>query len=198
MTAFTRTTQRRQLSRHRTGFSLAELLVGLAIIALLAAVLIPAVAGQIGKSDATRTINDLTSMRTGVEQFLADVKRYPGKLSHMTNQITNAQRDANLVLYPNNLVTRWKGPYLGRDTTSGQTGFVMGFGAVAMDSLVQLTYQAGVNYVTVRVSGITNADFQRMDIDIDGAVSATTGLLRWVTGGATGVDTMKYLLLPIQ
>jgi general secretion pathway protein G len=186
------------LQFRRRGFSLAELLVGMAIIALLAAVLIPAVAGQISKSDVTRTLQDLSAMRTGVEQFVADVRRYPGKLSHMTNPITNAQRDVNLVLYPATLVSRWKGPYVGRDTSAGSGGFITGFGAIALDSLVRVTFQPGVNYATVRIAGVTQADFDRMDVEIDGAVNATSGVLRWVTGGASGVDTVKFLTIPIQ
>lgn len=180
----------------RRGFSLPELLVGMAIIALLAAVLIPAVTGQISKSDATRTLQDISSMRTGVEQFVADVRRYPGKLSHLTRTITAADRDVNGVLYSANLVARWKGPYVARDTSGG--GFITGYGAFAVDSLVRVIYQPGVNYVTIRIAGITQPDFDRMDVDIDGTPSAVNGVLRWVTGGGSGVDTVKFLALPIQ
>jgi hypothetical protein len=137
-------------------------------------------------------------MRTGIEQFVADVRRYPGKLSHLTNPITNAQRDVNGNLYPNNLVARWKGPYMARDTSAGSTGFITGFGAVALDSLARLIYQPGVNYVTVRIAGVTQTEFDRMDVEIDGAASATNGVLRWVTGGASGIDTVKFLTMPIQ
>jgi general secretion pathway protein G len=194
----TRSNLPRFISAKRNGFSLAELLVGMAIIALLAAVLIPAVTGQIAKSDATRTLQDISSMRTGVEQFVADVRRYPGKLSHLTRAITVADRDVNGVVYSANLVARWKGPYVARDTSGAAGGFVTGYGAVAVDSLVRVIYQPGVNYVTIRVAGITQADFDRMDVDIDGSVNALNGVLRWVTGGGSGVDTVKFLALPIQ
>ena len=187
---------RRFPSRRRKGFSLAEILVALAILAALAAVLIPAVAGQISKSDATRTIQDITAIRTGIEQFVADVHRYPGKVSHLANLITTAQMDVNNATYPQSLVNRWKGPYLGRDTLPG--GYQTGFGAVVRDSLVRLTFQAGVNYATVVIAGITQTDFNRIDIEVDGAVDATSGMLRWVTGGGSGVDTVKYLTIPIQ
>lgn len=162
----------------------------MAIIAVLAAVLLPAVAGQVAKSDATRTIQDLSNIRTGVEQFVADVRRYPKKLSHLTRPITG-ESDINGTSYSANLVSRWKGPYVGRDTTG--LGFVTGYGAVALDSLVKITYQPGVEYVTVRVAGITQLDFERMDAELDGAISATNGMLRWVAG-----DTLKFLVVPIQ
>lgn len=174
----------------KQGFTLAELLVGMAILALLAAVLVPAVTGQIAKGDVTRAIQDLTSIRTGVTQFVADVRRYPGRLSHLTSQVTTAQRDVNGALYPATLVSRWKGPYVGRDLT---TSFTTGFGGATVDSLTRVTMQAGVFYVTVQIAGITQADFDRMDVEIDGAVSATTGALRWSAG-----DTVRFLAMPIQ
>src|SRR5688500_4796301 len=127
----TRSNLPRFVSAKRKGFSLAELLVGMAIIALLAAVLIPAVTGQIAKSDATRTLQDISSMRTGVEQFVADVRRYPGKLSHLTRAITVADRDVNGVLYSTNLVARWKGPYGARDKAGAARGVVAGHCALA-------------------------------------------------------------------
>lgn len=188
--------RRRSHLRHRSGFSLAEILVALAIIATLAAVLFPAVAGQIAKGDATRTIQDITSIRTGIEQFLADVHRYPGKVSHIANPITALQTDVNNAVYPAGLVARWKGPYLTRDSLTG--GYQTGYGAVVRDSLVQLTFQPTVSYVTVVIAGITQTDFNRIDAEIDGTVGATTGLLRWVTGGVSGVDTVKFLAIPIQ
>lgn len=181
-----------QSQTSRRGFSLGELLVAMAIIAVLAAVLLPAVAGQVTKSDATRTIQDLSSIRTGVEQFLSDVRRYPKKLSHLTRGIAG-QSDINGTNYPASLVSRWKGPYVGRDTSGALGGFVTGYGAIALDSLAKITYQPGVDYVTVRVVGISQTDFDRMDAEIDGAVSATNGILRFVAP-----DTLKFLAVPIQ
>jgi prepilin-type N-terminal cleavage/methylation domain-containing protein len=174
----------------RAGFSLAELLVGTVIFAVLAAMLIPSVTGQISKGDVTRTIQDLPNIRTGVEQFVADVRRYPGRLSHLTNVITAAERDVNGTLYASSLIGRWKGPYVARDLGSA---FATGFGGTTIDSLVRVTNQPGVTYITVQIAGITQTDFDRMDVEIDGSVSATTGQLRWATG-----DTMRYLALPIQ
>lgn len=182
----------------RYGFSLAEILIALAIIATLAAVLIPTVAGQLGKSDATRAIQDITAIRTGIEQFLADIRRYPGRVSHLANAITTTQRDINTALYPASVVSKWRGPYLGRDTVPGSGGYQTGFGGVIRDSLQTATFQPGVNYVTVVIAGIPLAEFNRMDSEVDGTVGATTGQLRWVTGGASGVDTVRFLAMPIQ
>jgi prepilin-type N-terminal cleavage/methylation domain-containing protein len=181
--------------RRRSGFTLAELLVTMAIMAVLAAVLIPAVAGNIGKSDAARAMNDLTSIRTGLEQFVSDVHRYPSKVSHLTNQVLSTAKDVNLAAYGVGLAGRWKGPYLARDTLGG--GLQTGFGAIVLDTLTRVLITAGgTNYVTVLIAGINQTDFNRMDIEMDGTVSATTGNLRWVTG--TTVDTVKYLTIPIQ
>jgi prepilin-type N-terminal cleavage/methylation domain-containing protein len=179
---------RQRAGLRRRGFSLAEILVGLAIIGLLAAVLIPAVAGQISKGDATRAIQDIAAIRSGIEQFVADVHRYPSRLTHLTSPITIAQADVNDNLYPAGLVARWKGPYLARDMTGGYT---TGFGAAVVDSLVKVTF--GVPYVTLRFVPVTLADFERIDLEMDGAVDVANGVLRHGAG-----DTARFLAMPIQ
>ena len=69
--------------RKRSGFSLGEILVAVAIMAVVAAVVIPSIGGQLNKGDTARVSSDLISIRSGVEQFLADVRRYPSTMSHL-------------------------------------------------------------------------------------------------------------------
>lgn len=185
----------------RIGFTLAEILIALALIAVLAAVLLPSVAGQIMKGDAGRVQQDLAVIRTGIDQFLADVHRYPRRYSHLYSPITIAQKDINGTTFPAGLVAKWAGPYVNRDLTAGviQTGF----GASIQDSLDKVPNVGPSTppyYVTVRIFGIDSAGFVRLDNDIDGpsawATARTTGLLRWNTGG--GIDTTTYLVSPIQ
>ena len=61
-----------------------------------------------------------------------------------------------------------------------------------------VTNTNAIPYLTVVVTGITGPDADRVDEQIDGpsATPRTTGLLRWVSAG--GVDSLKYLAMPIQ
>ncbi len=183
------------------GFTLAEILVALALIALLAAVLLPTVAGQILKGDAARVQQDLDAVRSGIDQFLADVHRYPGKYSDLSTKITTTpgtHTDINAAGYPNGLVNKWGGPYVTRDT---QVGVVeTGFGGTIQNGFGKSLNTNGINYVTIRIHGISPADYDKIDQAIDGTTTAcpacrSNGLLRLVS---SAIDTTKFLAVPIQ
>jgi prepilin-type N-terminal cleavage/methylation domain-containing protein len=189
---------RRRLGR--LGFTLAEILIALALIAVLAAVLLPAVAGQIMKGDAGRTMQDLDAVRAGVDQFLADVHRYPMRVSHLTTKVLTTDRDVNGTLYPAGMVAKWSGPYITK-TLNDANVLPTGFGGTIQDSLVRTLNSNGINYVTVRIFGLDSSAFARLDLDIDGPSASwtnarTLGLLRWTAG--SGTDTTRYLATPIQ
>lgn len=191
--------QDRHAAQCRRGFTLAEILVALALIALLAAVLLPTVAGQILKGDAGRVVQDLNAVRAGAEQFLADVRRYPGKYSDLSKLIAITNTDINGTVYNSGMVSRWKGPYVTKDTMNATVG--TGFGGAITNVFVKVTNTNAVDYVTVIISGIAATDFDKIDEQIDGTTSPggrTTGLVRWVTGGVSPVDTVKFLAIPIQ
>jgi prepilin-type N-terminal cleavage/methylation domain-containing protein len=180
----------------KVGFTLAEILIALALIAVLAAVLLPAVAGQILKGDAGRVSQDLDAVRSGVEQFLADVHRYPGKYSDLTTKITTVKTDINANVYAAGLVAKWGGPYVSKDTMNATVE--TGFGGSIQNVFMKVANTNAVDYLTVVITGIAGPDFDRLDAQVDGtgANPRTTGLLRWVSSG--GVDSTKFLAVPIQ
>lgn len=180
--------------RRRLGFTLAEVLVALALIALLGAALLPVVAGQILKGDAGRVVEDLRAVQTGSEQFLSDIHRYPGRYSDLSKVITVANTDINGAVYTAGLVAKWAGPYVAKDTVNALVP--TGFGGFITNAFMKVANTNGVNYVTIVITGITGADFDRIDLQYDGAVNRTAGLLRWVSTG--GIDSTKFLATPIQ
>jgi prepilin-type N-terminal cleavage/methylation domain-containing protein len=183
-------------SRTRPAFTLAEILVALALMALLAAVLLPTVAGQVLKGDAGRVVQDLEAVRAGSERFLTDVRRYPGRYSDLSVAITVANTDVLGNAYTNGQVTKWEGPYITKDTINASVE--TGFGGRITNAFKTEINTNAASYLTVVVTGITGPDADRIDEQIDGpsANPRTTGLLRWVSAG--GVDSLKYLAMPIQ
>ena len=177
----------------RKGFTLAEILVALALIALLAAVLLPTVAGQILKGDAGRVLQDVSAIRAGIEQFLADVHRYPSRYSDLSTLITTSGTDINGNVYTSGLVGKWAGPYVTKDVVPVETGFA---GSIQNVFKIQQASNA-VNYVSIIITGINGPDFDKVDLQVDGTgTTRTTGLFRWVSTG--GVDSTKFLAVPIQ
>lgn len=186
----------RRLRRARGGFTLAEILVALALMALLAAVLLPTVAGQVLKGDAGRVVQDLEAVRAGSERFLTDLRRYPGRYSDLSTAIATTHTDIHGNAYTNAQVTKWAGPYVTKDTLDA--GVETGFGGRINNEFTRVTNTNAVPYLTIVITGITGPDADRIDEQIDGSSASprTTGLLRWVSSG--GVDSLKYLAMPIQ
>lgn len=188
---------RMRSSHARSGFTLAEVLVTLAILATLAAVLLPALMGQISKGDATRTSNDLVALQTGIGTFASDVKRYPGRIGHLTTAVTNADPDINNVNYPTGLVAQWKGPYLTRAPigTNPADSLRTGFGGTIDGQFVKQTYN-GISYITIQIRNLSETAFNEVDRLIDETASTSTG--RLVISGTVATGTALYYAVPIQ
>jgi prepilin-type N-terminal cleavage/methylation domain-containing protein len=197
----------------KRGFTLAEMLVTVSIIAVLAAVVVPSVAGSLFKGDAGRVTSDLTNIRGGIEQFLSDVRRYPGRIADLTTLITATNTDINSttvgvpatntygVAYTQAVINRWRGPYVNNAPTT------TGFGGTVGPSFMRVDCAAGANSSTptttaitgtpclaVVVTGITPTEARRVDFAMDDSVN-TTGLVRFKL---SGTDSLFYLVTPIQ
>jgi general secretion pathway protein G len=89
------------VNRTDDGYTLTEMLVVIAIIGLLAAVLTPMIAGQLGRARVKAARLQVENVSTAVEMFRSDVGRYP-----------TAQEGLNgLVRAPDGL-DGWIGPYI--------------------------------------------------------------------------------------
>jgi prepilin-type N-terminal cleavage/methylation domain-containing protein len=179
----------------RSGFSLAEILVAIAIIAVVAAVVIPSIGGQLRSGDESRVQQDLTNLRSGIEQFLADVRKYPKNIGQLT-KTPSANNDTALVGGEMSATTiaRWKGPYITKDSaTAVRTGF-----DVFLNPL--FTSEAwgvgGPSYLTITTTtAIDTASARSLDRRMDDGTE-TTGSIQWSVAAAT--TTIKYYALPIQ
>lgn len=174
----------------RTGFTLVEVLVTLAIVAILAAVLLPSLTSQLSKGDTGRVAGDLTSIQSAAQAFVSDVRRYPSQLGDLTTAITTSSTDINAVLIPANLVSKWKGPYLGRDV--GNTA-----GGVISTTFASTAGGNGVNYLGVTVTAVTAAQAANIEALFDDGVAGTstaTGAVRYNSGSST----LTFLALAIQ
>ncbi|WP_421788205.1 type II secretion system major pseudopilin GspG [Hyphobacterium sp.] len=86
----------------RGGYSLIEVLIAVAIIALLAALIAPRLLGQLDSSQVTAARTQIRMIETALDSYRLDVGRYPAEEEGL----------AALAAPPPDLVDRWNGPYL--------------------------------------------------------------------------------------
>src|SRR5437764_10627601 len=99
-------------SFNRRGFTLPEVLVTVTIVAVLAAVMVPAVLNQVGKGDIPSVAQDLGAIRTAITTFAADTRRFPGHLTDLTGTtLLTTAKDFSGVAYGTD-AANYHGPYL--------------------------------------------------------------------------------------
>ncbi|HXT18155.1 MAG TPA: type II secretion system protein [Gemmatimonadaceae bacterium] len=126
--------------RAREGFTLIETVVTVALIAVLAAFVVPSVMKKADAADPVKVANDLNSISTAIQSFASDVKgALPGDLEDLTDPLlTNAACNSgnpcdstvtHADIYSPQQVRLWKGPYLSLSlsadpTTAVRSGYV--------------------------------------------------------------------------
>ena len=86
--------------RSRSGFTLVEMLLVLVILATLAAIVIPKMAGRSQQAKVTAPATQISSFKTALESYEVDTGAFP--------------KGGNLGELVNSSVQGWRGPYLDR------------------------------------------------------------------------------------
>jgi prepilin-type N-terminal cleavage/methylation domain-containing protein len=168
----------------RTGFTLPEVLVTVAIVAVLAAIVVPTVTNQIGKGDDTNLQTNAGSVATTITAFVSDVRKFPGRLQHLVTAPVAADLDVTGSAYGAASVARWRGPYqngsLKAYASTSPTDSIFWGLAYAVDSLSDTSFTAANGYVGVTLGGVpSTAAALHIDSLIDGGTGAALGSLRW-------------------
>lgn len=185
---------------HRAGFTLPEVLVTVAIVAILAAVVVPTVTNQIGKGDDANIQSNVASLRTGITAFVSDARKFPSRLQHLLTQPIATDDDITGGDFGTLAVSRWRGPYQtgslqAANPTNAVDSVLVGL-AYAIDSLSDTSFTAAGNgYIGVTLGGVSSAAAAaHIDSLIDGGTGQNLGNLRWA-GVAPAVTNNRLTLL---
>ncbi len=166
----------------RSGFTLPEILVTVTVIAVLAAVVVPAVTQFTTKGDAPATASDVSQVRNAISTYVSDTRHYPADFS-------------DLVTNPPTAIANWKGPYF-----AGALSGVSGTGATFISNGAGATLGPAITssggYLTTNVTlgtGATCQDLINLDKIVDGgAGDGTSGNLQWTGTCTTALTTGTF------
>ena len=151
------------------GFTLIELMVVIAIIAVLAAVITPQVFRQIQKGRVSAAAAFSDAVKTSANNYFTDRSVWPGSCT-----------PANCNTIANGFVTggaaNWDGPYLDRWPTA--TGNPWGGTYTWMSATTANFGVAALPERYITIGAVPTADAQRLDLARDGALGSNTGIVR--------------------
>ena len=181
---------RRAAARRRTGFSLAEILVAITIVAFLTAMLVPTIYGRLQSARADAIIGELQGLQNGLMRFYTDVGRYPARLD-MLNTLKSSDGDScGLVAIPDLNIARFRGPYVNRSIVMANFPIVTKFAIATGDSIdsvlarLNITTATGTQRVLqISVYGPEQAVADDIDRKVDGTVDATHGIIFYSSAG---------------
>jgi prepilin-type N-terminal cleavage/methylation domain-containing protein len=175
------------------GFSMMEILVALAIIALVLAVVVPMVARRLSDGEAGGVASTLDALRRGVLEYRADVRRYPTHLRYLSTAPGSAVDICNQTV-PSSFLSGWRGPYVDR---SIGTGGVNVSDMTVLDSIGRVAFTSSTTGdLAIRVDNVDSTVARRIERDQDATLDFAAGTIRWTqTSGTRGVLS---LLVPAR
>jgi prepilin-type N-terminal cleavage/methylation domain-containing protein len=183
----------------RRGFTLAEVLVTVTIIAVLAAVMVPAVLNQVAKGDSPAVANDIAGIRTAITTFAADTRHFPQRLSQLgAASLTSADKDILGAAYDAVAQGAYKGPY-----ASITGGHLAPAKILFADSLISVNprqicmndststgSRTGTSMITAGQVALLELALDQNATPLVGAGANSTGSVQWVQTGSTGAEVV--------
>lgn len=179
----------------RGGFTLAEVLVAFALVAVLAAVLVPTVRGRLQDGYEDALVSEFDNIASAVTAYRQDVGHYPPDIDYLF-QLRALPTDRCGVALSAAAKSNWRGPYITRDVTSSALAYVFAQKDTVWDSLYVAGSPAGMY---IKVNGPDTLTAHNLDVKIDGVANATAGALQWSTNTAgTNTDAIITYIIPTR
>lgn len=184
----------------RSGFTLPEVLVAVAMVGVLSAVVLPTVVGQISKGDVSRVVQDMQNVEQAAQMFRTDVGSWPRTLSNLVTKPTGTAKDSlslDGTVYGTG-IDAFKGPYLARGSMAA-TGLPTGLGG----SVKRFSSRSwgGSTFVVIEVDSLSTDEANLIDAAVDDGATVELSLTDDAAGKvryATTTSTLYYFTSPLK
>lgn len=193
------------LTVNRAGFTIIEIIVGLALLAVMGAI----IAVSVQKTSATLSDNErIDEAAFNLDQlartiaffeptkppitFRFTVGVYPGRLSQLTAPISTTQTNDCGAVFTAGQVTAWTGGYYLKEIPT--TNFKITDGFIANDLLVRTPANANAGLpgvLAIEMPNVTYADAVLLGLAVDNDSTGTLGTTRFTVNGNQPV-TVSY------
>lgn len=177
---------------NRRGFTFIELIVGLAIMIMIATAVTPVVLDSLDDARVSTAVSSLTALSDALDAFEEDVKEHPGALRQLAEPIEASQLNVCDLEYRSGPgkggTEEWEGPYLDRSVPA--TGLPVGVGT-ALDEITRAGDRTRGGYMIVTIVEVSPDDAVALDGELDGGDGGSGGAIRWAAMGS-GSMTIEY------
>ena len=177
--------------RARRGFTLAEVLVSVALLAILASVTYPTIRGRIRDGYTAAIVQEFGDIATAISAYRQNVGKYPPSLDYLVT-LPGTPKDFCAVDLSATAQANWRGPYLNRVISSSLPNYWL----VGNDDTVQVTLGSttgtGVQLIEIFIDGADQATANDVDRAIDGQANPSDGTLQWIVRG--NGTRMQYMI----
>jgi general secretion pathway protein G len=184
-------------STRRRAFTLPEVLVTVTIVAVLAAVVVPAVLNQVSKGDTAGLAGDVGALRAAITSFTTDTRHYPARIEDLINKPSSGDLDLLGQAYGQTAVNAWKGPYFPTSQTvnSASNYTTTAYGLVIDDDFEAPSTSNG-NFITLvftnTPSAANLATIDRLFDSGDGSVGDASVLNGCSTGNGSNSGAIRW------
>lgn len=191
--------------RAHIGFTFVEVVVALAIIAVLAAVMIPGLTTRISSAQASNLIQAIRTINNGTQQFRENVGRYPSSIMQLS-VLAAGSADLCGIVIPTANANQWRGPYmaltpLSTGIPSGDATILLALTRTPTTTSSSTVMDGTMSFDVTSVDSVTASD---VEISFDGVsllfTKYSTGSVIWAkTGGAgTGATGTLTYRVPVR
>ena len=183
----------RPVPKRNAGFTLVEIMVIMAILAVFASFIIPGLFSRIGDSEASSLAGTLDALRSGVLEYRADVRRYPTHLRYLSEPPSSASDLCGRTV-PAAFLSQWKGPYVNRSITTAGVKIADATVVDAMSPSPATFTATTTGELLILVQDVDSAVARDVERHIDTTLDFTDDAIRW-TNVSGGRGTLSMVLL---